>query len=269
MPLAWLTKSALPSSLAEYTITLPVDELWQADFFGALAALIDPFYWEQHGTLTPDEMADAWREILLNQFWNLPMAIPVGSILPFAGTVAPTNFMFPTGQSLLRADFPVLFGVIGVGYGAVDGLHFNLPNLVGRVVLGVSIGHALGTSGGEDSHALTIAELAAHSHIQDSHAHTSPAHAHTSPAHAHVVNSFDGSSITVFDGSPGSGSFGAATGTRATETFTNTQNTTPGDVGGLAVAVNGQVAINQNAGSGQAHNNLPPFLVVNYIIKVR
>lgn len=60
-----------------------------------------------------------------------------GEMVMWAGTTAPTGWMLCQGQSLVRADFPVLFGVIGTSYGAVDGSHFSLPDLRGRVPAGV------------------------------------------------------------------------------------------------------------------------------------
>jgi hypothetical protein len=56
--------------MAEYVITLPTDELWQADFFGAILPLITEENWEAHGTLTPEEMADYWSGVLLSQIQN-------------------------------------------------------------------------------------------------------------------------------------------------------------------------------------------------------
>jgi microcystin-dependent protein len=62
--------------------------------------------------------------------------LPVGVTFPYAGTSAPSGYLFCSGQSLLRADYAALFAVIGTTYGAADGTHFTLPDLRGRVVAG-------------------------------------------------------------------------------------------------------------------------------------
>ena len=59
-----------------------------------------------------------------------------GVIDDFAGSVAPVGTLLCFGQSLLRADYPELFAVIGTTFGAADSTHFNIPDIRGRVVAG-------------------------------------------------------------------------------------------------------------------------------------
>ena len=65
---------------------------------------------------------------------------PTGAVSPFAGSAAPSNWLLCDGASLLRADYPRLFAVIGTSYGAVDGTHFNTPDLRDRTPIGVGTG---------------------------------------------------------------------------------------------------------------------------------
>lgn len=78
--------------------------------------------------------------------------VPVGSILTHAGATPPTSFLFAQGDSLLKSSYPALFSVIGTQYGSADATRFNLPNLKGRVVVGVDTGQSefstLGEVGG-------------------------------------------------------------------------------------------------------------------------
>jgi microcystin-dependent protein len=96
------------------------------------------------------------------------------------------------GQAVSRTTYALLFGAIGTTYGTGDGsLTFNIPDCRGRVVAGQddmggssanrltapsttgSInGDTLGAVGGEEAHTQTQAELATHTHIQNSHTHT-------------------------------------------------------------------------------------------------
>lgn len=128
----------------------------------------------------------------------------------------------------------------------------------------------------------------AHTHTQNSHTHTQSAHSHTQSSHEHrmsdnitlVLPSTSGSVAAVNLSGVGQGSFTrAATPTINSATATNTSTTatnnltTPTNIAATALndnttaTNNNAVAVNQSAGGGAAHNNLQPYLVVNYIIK--
>jgi len=92
---------------------------------------------------------------------------PTGTVLNFAGSVAPTGYLICDGASLLRSDYPDLFAVIGTTYGAVDGTHFTLPDLRDRVPVGKSGTKALGSTGGAATHTLVTAEMPSHQHTSD------------------------------------------------------------------------------------------------------
>lgn len=62
---------------------------------------------------------------------------PPGTVFQFAGSVAPTGYLFCDGSSQLRATYPDLFAAIGTTYGSADGTHFTLPDGRGRVVVGL------------------------------------------------------------------------------------------------------------------------------------
>ena len=65
---------------------------------------------------------------------------PIGSVLPFAGSTAPANWMLAQGQLISRTTFANLFNTPGIGitYGAGDGVTtFGLPDYRGRVPAGV------------------------------------------------------------------------------------------------------------------------------------
>lgn len=86
-------------------------------------------------------------------------ALPLGSIIPFAGTKAklPDTYLFCNGNEVSRTEYADLFNIIGTIYGEGDGsTTFNLPNLVGRVPVGSddsdSSLQALGNSIGNKVH---------------------------------------------------------------------------------------------------------------------
>lgn len=85
----------------------------------------------------------------------------------FSSAVA-SGWLRAEGQAVSRTTYSSLFVVIGTTYGTGDGTTtFNVPDLRNKLTLGVSGTKALGSTGGEETHALTVAELAAHTHTTD------------------------------------------------------------------------------------------------------
>lgn len=95
-----------------------------------------------------------------------------GMIVATGSTAAPTGWLLCDGSAVSRTTYANLFAAIGTAYGSGDGsTTFNLPDLRGRVVVGVdSAGTRLpdnsliGQSGGEAKHSLTSAENGPHTH---------------------------------------------------------------------------------------------------------
>lgn len=110
------------------------------------------------------------------------MTVPVGTVLPYAGTAAPAEYLLCYGQAISRTTYPTLFSVIGTAFGTGNGTTtFNIPDLRGRAVAGKDNmggssanrltgqsggvdGDVLGDAGGGETHTLTEAEMPVHSH---------------------------------------------------------------------------------------------------------
>ncbi len=66
-------------------------------------------------------------------------AVPVGTVLAFAGNSAPAGWLLCNGAAVSRSIYAALFGVVGTLFGAGDGVStFNLPNLASRFIEGTS-----------------------------------------------------------------------------------------------------------------------------------
>lgn len=182
---------------------------------------------------------------------------PSGAIMMFGGSAAPNGWLICNGSVVSRTTYAALFAAIGTTYGAGDGTTtFNLPDLRTRVAAGlnstVTEFNALGKTGGEVKHTLSVAEMPSHGHVQNAHTHTQDAHSHVvgdvvtySAVDTNVWVTYNREFVEHAVNIHGS------TGTNNT-TATN-QNST---------------ATNQNTGGGQAFSVLQPYVVVNYIIKM-
>jgi len=95
---------------------------------------------------------------------------PVGSLLPFGGSTIPTGWLTCDGAAVSRTTYAGLFAALGVTWGAGNGTTtFNLPDGRGRAFIGAGTGtgltnRVLGASVGNETHALTTAEMPAHTH---------------------------------------------------------------------------------------------------------
>ena len=199
------------------------------------------------------------------------MSEPAGIVMPFAGSVAPQGYLLCDGSAVSRTDYADLFTAIGTVYGAGDGsTTFNIPDLSGRVVLGVSQSHALGTTGGEASHTLTEQELPAHSHTVPAHGHgnnitvTTPKLTHTITQPVFKYNSPN------YRGTGSNQVISAYSGT-GTGTASRSASAAVADHAATACTMTGGVTAcdafdTDTYGTDGAHNNMQPYLSVNYII---
>lgn len=199
------------------------------------------------------------------------MSEPAGIIMPFAGTAAPQGYLLCDGSAVDRTTYATLFGVIGTTFGAGDGsTTFNLPDLGGRVPLGASSTHMLGSTGGSETVTLTESELPAHVHKVPQHGHedtigaTAPEFSHsiTQPVFKYTASG-GSNAISGYDIRPYT-STTTATATRSTNVAVAAHAASNCTMGG---AITDKVAFDSGTiGGGLAHNNMQPYLPVNFVI---
>ena len=93
------------------------------------------------------------------------MAQPyVGEIRIFAGNFAPVGWMFCEGQLLAISENETLFNLIGTTYGGDGQNTFALPDLRGRLPLHQGNGFTLAETGGAETVTLPPSQIPAHTH---------------------------------------------------------------------------------------------------------
>lgn len=228
---------------------------------------------------------------------SVGFVMPTGTVVPFAGSAAPTGWLLCFGQTVSRTIYPDLFATIGTNYGSGDGsTTFALPDMRGRVPAG------LDNMGGSAASRLTNAVLSASNTLGatgGSQVHTLTANESGVKSHNHV-NTLIGTTTFAGDGHThaGQGSLHAAIGAtnsdaarigyQAGGVYTN-PSTYSIQGGGLVInpnfnhntpvygstgsnSSNAWIGLVNNPASAEsassAHTNTQPTMVLNYIIKV-
>ncbi len=156
------------------------------------------------------------------------MSLPyVGEIRMFAGNFAPVGWAFCQGQLLAIAGYSTLFNLIGTTYGGDGVTTFGLPNLSSRVPVHQGPGFTLGQAGGAETVTLAVSQLPAHAHVPQANSGTGT---QTNPAHQVWA---------------------------ASSNFPYSTN--PPNVDMTAAGVSSD-------GGSQPHDNMLPFLTINFII---
>ncbi|WGQ11287.1 tail fiber protein [Pedobacter gandavensis] len=88
----------------------------------------------------------------------------LGEITMFAGQFAPRGWHICDGALLSISQNQALFALLGTTYGGNGQTNFGLPNLLGRAPMHSSANHPLGTTGGKRSIQLSINEIPTHNH---------------------------------------------------------------------------------------------------------
>jgi microcystin-dependent protein len=153
----------------------------------------------------------------------------IGEIRMFAGNFAPVGWAFCNGALMPIDQNDALFNLIGTTYGGDGQTTFALPDLQSRIPVHVGPGFAQGQQAGVESVTLTTSQIPAHSHAPQG---NSSAGTQSSPAGGVWAQS------TL-------GQFSAAAPTLT-----------------MAPAALGQ------AGGSQPHDNMVPFLVINFILSL-
>ena len=169
----------------------------------------------------------------------MPTTPFLSQIMVVSFNFAPKGWALCNGQLLPINQNQALFSLLGTTYGGDGRVNFALPDLRGRVPISMGSGRTLGEKAGEETHTITIAELATHNHGMLGQAQQ-------------ANNATPGTGTSVAQGrSAGTGTpqvtiFGTGSPNRAFAQSTIT-----------------------NTGGSQPHENLEPYLTLNFCIALQ
>ena len=148
----------------------------------------------------------------------------------FAGNFEPVGWAFCNGQLLLISENDTLFTLIGTTYGGDGQETFALPDLRGRIPLHAGSGLQMGEQGGQETVTLSLNQI---------------------PAHTHAMVAGD---VTGNTSLPEGSMLAKSTSSTPYATDTPTISLSPSSL--------------QPSGGSQPHENLQPYLCVNFIISL-
>ena len=222
---------------------------------------------------------------------------PLGAILAYPSAIPPSaSFLLCNGQTLNSTTNPAyadLYLLISNTYGGTNNTDFKLPNIQGRTIVGFdgATFTPLGKTGGAETHKLSVDEIPGHKHSvtgpstfpvsvsgttdqAGSHGHTATDSGHTHYS-THSTNSqwvrgdWDQvNAVEPFFSQKAETSVGIANIT----VDSNGIHTHPfGGSGTAAITYSTQATLGlttTDIGGSLTHNNLQPYIVLNYFIKV-
>ncbi len=153
----------------------------------------------------------------------------VGELRMVGFNFAPVGWMLCQGQLLQISQYSTLFNLIGTTYGGDGQTTFGLPNLQSRIPVHQGNGYVMGQLSGVENVTLQISQI---------------------PAHSHLLNAQSGAGTQP---SPSGGVWADSPLDQFSAASPTTQLSN---------------VLLQNSGGSQPHNNIPPFLCINFVISL-
>jgi microcystin-dependent protein len=176
---------------------------------------------------------------------------PIGTVATFTSKTLPFGYVLADGATYTQAVYPQGYDFAVAEVGASNPLWaanttaktFTVPDLRDRFLLSSSTSAAWGTKGGESTHQLVASEM--------------PSHTHTGPSHTHGPS---GNAVN----------FIGATGVAGQPLGIGAPSASfPNQMYAMSATGAGGTGATSGAGSDGAHNNMPPYCVLAYIVKVK
>jgi microcystin-dependent protein len=207
---------------------------WSSVLIAHLSWLANEAIWDGDATEALRAAQQMAEILILLGLEQVEDEMPIGVCVPYAGSAAPPGWLLCDGSAISRVDYANLFAICGTAYGVGNGTTtFNIPDMRGRFPLGKD------NMGGSSANRVTATE--ADNLGQGSGAESEiitiakmPAHSHNQRLQTNFASTFASFAQVANAASP-------------------------------ATAV-GTIINTSDAGGGEAHNNMPPYLTLNFII---
>lgn len=183
----------------------------------------------------------------------------VGEIRMFGGSYAPTDWALCDGSLLQIAGNEALYSLIGTTYGGDGSATFGLPDLRGRLPVGQGQGDGrtnriIGQKGGAETVTLDASTMPAHNHS------------------ANAVNSNGNQpgpvTLPSFIGTTWAKTYNTQTSAAVNQYITGPEIVSPKIKGPLDPLAIQNACGNPATGATDAHNNMMPFITLNFIISL-
>lgn len=228
----YITPQVAPVSNTCWRIFLPDSEEYKAALNEIISFLTFSEAWVENGGISVELASELYTEQWAKLREDDCM---IGTVYPTITANTPDNSLPCDGSTHDRVDYPDLYAILDSAF-VVDADTFITPDLRSRVALGAGqasglSAYAVGALGGFETHTLTTAELAAHTHVDTGHSHTE------------II------------AAPNITTIGAGT-------PQPTAIPSPGITGFSSAAI-------ASEGGNQAHNNIQPYLALNWCVIAR
>lgn len=227
-----------------------------------LTRLTFPDVWDTAPGVTAEEAAWTMQNLMDTWLEGCEMVSRVGEIVPHLLGVLPSHMLPMEGDSYSGDDYPELYAVLPNNFKV--GNTFTLPDMRGRVPTGINPQDALvpiilGQYGGAAQVVLTVANLAQHFHTTQPHSHpiaemNLPGGFGTFPVRGNLASWVGGTGSVPLHNNANPG--------HNQDVALPSRDIPAHSTEAVAPSVN-------NTGSNVPHENMPPYVGVNYAIIAR